>query len=132
MANTLVLDSGATRSSSEVRFVTSPSQPRRGAQMHPASGTPNDTTYVQTLSGKLLEGWALREPISVVVEPDDDGYIASDSITTVYGYGATGPDALLDYIISLCEFHQLLEAANTLESYQRLERLGRYLIKTQD
>jgi len=129
MTNTLVHNRSNTSSSSELRFVSSPSQSKRSASIDVPTATRSVSTYVQTLSGPLMVGWTLREPITLTVEPDGESFIASESITTVFGYGDSGPEAVRDYIVSLCEYYQVLEAANTIEAYQALARLSRYLIK---
>jgi hypothetical protein len=46
-----------------------------------------------TLIGQLAEGWTLVKPVTLTVERDETGaYLASEPVTTVYGYGESGPE----------------------------------------
>ncbi|MBK8050884.1 MAG: hypothetical protein IPK16_29555 [Anaerolineales bacterium] len=66
----------------------------------------------------------------MTMEQDEDGlFLASDSITTVYGYGEDGAEALDDYIVSLIEYYELLEGSNSLTAVSAFDFLRGYLNK---
>lgn len=83
-----------------------------------------------TLIGPIAEGWVLIKPITLTVERDEVGaYLASETVTTVYGYGESGPEAIQDYIQSLIEYFEIVDSAGAIESVQLAGRLRHFLIK---
>ena len=55
-----------------------------------------DQGYVVTLSDQAVSGYSSARPLAVLVEQDEQGmFLASDSVTTVYGYGETEQEALV-------------------------------------
>ena len=47
-------------------------------------------------------------PYRILIERDEDGYIASDDISVVYGCGETPEEAERDYAQSFAEYLQIL------------------------
>lgn len=69
-------------------------------------GVPNQSLY-----GQIAPGWWLVQPLSVTIEHGGDGtYIVSDDLFLVYGVGDSLLEAMQDYVVSLIEYYQLLEA----------------------
>ena len=90
----------------------------------------NAEQYSHTLIGPIAEGWVLIKPITLTVERDDTGaYLASDVVTTVYGYGESGPQAIQDYIQSLIEYFEIVDSAAAIESVQLAGHLRHFLAK---
>lgn len=90
----------------------------------------NAEQYSHTLIGPIAEGWVLIKPITLTVERDEAGaYLASDAVTTVYGCGESGPQAIQDYIQSLIEYFEIVDSAATIESVQLAGHLRHFLAK---
>jgi hypothetical protein len=90
----------------------------------------NAEQYSHTLIGTIAEGWMLIKPITLTVERDETGaYLASDAVTTVYGYGESGPQAIQDYIQSLIEYFEIVDNATSIESVQLAGQLRHFLTK---
>jgi len=73
---------------------------------------------------------ALLQPISLVLESDDDGgFVVSDPIFAVYGEGQVPVAALRDYRSSLEDYFYLLKdhSENTPEDAQQFSRLKGYV-----
>lgn len=69
---------------------------------------------VVTLSTLDVPGFVLARPLTLLVEQDEGGmFLASDAVTTVYGYGDTDAEAVTDYMVSLVEYYELLEASDS-------------------
>ena len=84
--------------------------------------------YSETLVGRIAAGWRLTSPITVTVERDENGgFLASEMVTTVYGYGQSGPSAIADYILSLIEYYEIVQASRAPESQALAAVLARYL-----
>ena len=104
---------------------------RREERSYLPSRSKPDRGYGVTLSGQVIHGYVLARPLSVWVEQDEEGmFLASDSVTTVYGYGDTGQDAVADYVVSLVEYYELLEESESLTTVSALDSLRRYLAKS--
>jgi hypothetical protein len=86
--------------------------------------------YSQTLIGPVARGWVLVAPITLTIERDEDGaFLASETVTSVYGYGQSGPEAIRDYIESLIEYFEIVSGATGFESLALADQLGRYLVR---
>ena len=66
-------------------------------------------TYV--LHGEIRPGWTVVKPLLLTVERDEYGdFVYSDDTFNNYGEGPTQSSALADYVVSLVEYYELLEA----------------------
>ena len=89
-----------------------------------------DQGYIVTLSDQAVPEYSLLQPLAVLVEQDEQGmFLASDSVTTVYGYGKTGQQALVDYLTSLVEYYEMLEESEESRTVSAFNLLRMYLIK---
>lgn len=82
--------------------------------------------YRIVLIGPISLTWKIVYPITVTVEKDDDLFIASDDIFSIYGDGGTSVEAIKDYKISLIDYYQLVEARaesdrQTLQLFKHLQ-----------
>ncbi len=60
---------------------------------------------------EISEEWEVVSPFNLTVEEDGGGgFIASDERISVYGEGSTELEAVGDYLTSLVEYYELLEA----------------------
>lgn len=86
--------------------------------------------YTHTLIGPIAEGWSLVMPITLTIERDEEGaYLASEALTTVYGYGESGPEAIRDYIESLIDYYDIVNSASMFESLELGDKLRRILVR---
>jgi hypothetical protein len=86
----------------------------------------------QLLAGEIAPGWSIRNPLTIHVEPDEDGsFIVTDDELALYGVGASKEAAIADYAVSLVEYYEIVEAAATDHppSIALLNRLGRYITR---
>jgi hypothetical protein len=59
-------------------------------------------------------GWKLVRPVKLTIEVDEDGtHIASDEEFAQYGEGSSIDRAIDDYVSSLLEYYEVLEARAT-------------------
>ena len=80
------------------------------------------------LVGKVSDRFRLAQPITVNFEHEDGGkIIVSDDIFYMYGEGVTRQDALLDYVISLAEYYEVLESQEDAPSTELFLYLQSYL-----
>jgi hypothetical protein len=81
------------------------------------------------LLGRVSENLTVKSPINLTVETDEDGtFIVSDDIFLVYGTGDTEDEALDDYVLSLEDYHDLVEAeSHDPRGKLLMRRLERYL-----
>jgi hypothetical protein len=78
--------------------------------------------------GPVSDHLRLAQPITVNFEHEDGGkIIVSDDIFYMYGEGATRQDALRDYISSLAEYYEVLEAQEDAPSTELFLYLQSYL-----
>lgn len=81
------------------------------------------------LFGHLVPGWTFKLPYPVQIERDEEGsYVVSDDQFAVYGQGEDHSGAIDDYLISLVEYYEFMEAESaghppTASVFRRLERL---------
>lgn len=60
---------------------------------------------------EISEEWEVVSPFYLTVEEDGGGgFIAGDERISVYGEGSTELEAVSDYLTSLVEYYELLEA----------------------
>lgn len=103
----------ATAERNEYRLFPSAST----ASMPVGRGKPASRAQAKTSSAAAYAlsgatpGWQIIGQIVLAVEHDDDGFLASDSFSTVYGDGKTSNQAVGDYWKSLINYYQILEAA---------------------
>lgn len=68
-------------------------------------------SFAIPLKGRILPGWELIRPLMVTIERDEDGsFVVTDEVFMVYGTGLTVTLALRDYVNSLVEYYQIIEA----------------------
>lgn len=86
------------------------------------------------LLGEIAPGWRVTQPMLVTLEKDEAGFVASDDIFYVYGTGETFVAARQDYIQSLIEYCELLEARAERNGPTRSQfrNLGYYIVRTTD
>jgi hypothetical protein len=84
-----------------------------------------------SISGEVLEGWEIIDPIFVTLERDEDGcFILSDDDFLVYGEGRTDEEAQTDYLKSLLDFYYLISdkaAKGDRYSNETLQKLQHHL-----
>ena len=116
------------------RFVHAPVGPsghRGDIRVRTASASPGP--QMLALLGRIGRDWWIWQPLVVTAERDTDGrYVVSDDRFLVYGAGATGADALDDYITSLTEYYALVEAGARENPYDcaELQRLSAVIVRT--
>lgn len=67
--------------------------------------TPRSLDTVENLS---CGGFRVVQPIKVTVEPVEDGYLVSDTVTLQYGIGTTKAEAKADYLRTLIDYLEIL------------------------
>jgi len=69
------------------------------------------TRETRFLRGHIAPGWIVRRPLEIKIERDEIGEsMASDDQLAIYGLGADRDAAIADYIESLIEYYELIEA----------------------
>ena len=79
------------------------------------------------LIGKLSDEWRIAQPLLVSIEQDENSFIASDDIFSMFGLGDSLTDALIDYVSVLTEYYQVLSSHNDDPSAALFRRLRSYL-----
>ena len=114
----------------DFRFWLSQPTAKQDVRSYTPSHSKLDRGYVVTLSSLMMPSYMLVRPLTIAVEQDEEGmFLASDSVTTVYGYDDTGTEALADYMLSLVEYYDLLEESDSLTTVSALDSLRKYLTK---
>ncbi len=88
-------------------------------QTHSATSLPPITIRFPTLA---LPGWKVTDSLTISLEREMDGsWVASDTTFLVYGDGPTAENALADYLTSLVDFFELVQAQASagLEDYEK-------------
>jgi len=83
-----------------------------------------------TLLGPIAVGWAVCQPLRLMVGQEADGWVViSDDVFAVYGDGATVSAARQSYIVSLIDYYEILAAHAHEDRFDadQLERLRSYL-----
>lgn len=92
-------------------------------QTHSATSPTPITIQFPTLA---LPDWKVTDSLTVSLEQEMDGsWVASDTTFLVYGDGPTAENALADYLTSLVDFFELVQAraSRSLEDQVRWEQL---------
>ena len=83
-----------------------------------------------TLIGPVAVGWTVCQPLRLMVEQEDDGWVVvSDDVFAVYGDGATVSAARQSYIASLIDYYEMVAEHAQADRFDadQLERLRSYL-----
>jgi len=131
---TLVFAPTATASSSVERLVLSGGTERQRAPRYHFSA-PSFSPIQLTLFGKIAPAWQFRQPLLVTIEQDTDGsFLASEVLFATYGVGQTPRDALMDFVIALLDYYEIVAAHARQDEYscRLLRRLQEYLYPIED
>ena len=80
------------------------------------------------LVGQIAPQWVVLRPLPVTLERDPDGgYLVSDAVFCVYGWGRTLTEAQQDYLTSLIEYYQILQGHADAPTQTLFRHLQTYL-----
>lgn len=104
MSNAVAFPANTTPT--QLPFEPSASPPSRFPQVHAIAQHEHIVASVTGLQGS---GVALLRPFHIVVEPDEEYYIATSPIALVYEHGETWQEALRNYLEALLEHFRWLD-----------------------